>query len=46
MIKGTMTILLIELFLPFQLGYELKEDEIESVFRNFKAMAEKTKVNN
>ncbi|KAG2405445.1 2-isopropylmalate synthase [Vigna angularis] len=26
-----------------QLGYELKEDEVESVFRNFKAMAEKRK---
>ena len=33
-------------FLPFQLGYELKEDEVESVFQNFKAMAEKKKVNN
>ncbi|KOM38645.1 hypothetical protein LR48_Vigan03g202700 [Vigna angularis] len=26
-----------------ELGYELKEDEVESVFRNFKAMAEKRK---
>jgi len=33
-------------FLPFQLGYELKEVEVESVFENFKAMAERKKVNN
>ncbi|XP_027934949.1 probable 2-isopropylmalate synthase [Vigna unguiculata] len=26
-----------------ELGYELKEDEVESVFKNFKAMAEKRK---
>ncbi|TKY62814.1 2-isopropylmalate synthase [Spatholobus suberectus] len=29
--------------LPFQLGYELRDDEVESVFRNFEAMAEKKK---
>ncbi|KAL9276912.1 hypothetical protein ACSQ67_025536 [Phaseolus vulgaris] len=27
-----------------ELGYELKEDEVESVFQNFKAMAEKKRV--
>lgn len=36
-----------ELFsLPFQLGYELRDEEVESVFRNFKAIAEKKKVEN
>jgi len=38
------TLIYIDYSLLFQLGYELKEEEVDSLFLPFKAMAEKKKV--